>query len=130
MHIAAVIFALLLLGEGSKAQKQPGISVETTLFGDVFAHAVFLCDVFATIGCYDRRMMNDTGKLDELAHYQSYLLRLWHEDTAAPWRILATYIPSGEKRLFRKLEDCLAFIKAQTDAPHVRHDDMGVGSEK
>jgi hypothetical protein len=61
-------------------------------------------------------MMNDAGKLTEPTHYQSYLLRLWREDTAAPWRILATYIPSGERRLFSNLEDCLAFIKAQAEA--------------
>ena len=54
--------------------------------------------------------------------YTSFLLRLWREpqfdaeDRAAggEWLVQIEHIPSGEQHYFASLEDCFAFIRAQT----------------
>lgn len=59
--------------------------------------------------------MSETGKLTEPTHYQSYLVRLWRSDMAAPWRILVTYIPTGEQHHFTNLTECMAYIMARSE---------------
>jgi hypothetical protein len=47
-------------------------------------------------------------------HYQSYLLRLWHTEDPAIWRIMLEEISTHQRYGFADLESCFAFIKAQT----------------
>jgi hypothetical protein len=58
------------------------------------------------------RHVSETGKLTQPDHYQAYLVRLWREDIATPWRVVVTYVPTGEKRHFASLDACFAFIVA------------------
>jgi hypothetical protein len=56
--------------------------------------------------------MTETGKLMQPTHYQSYLVRLWREDAAAPWRVVVTHVPTGQQQHFASLDACFAYIVA------------------
>jgi hypothetical protein len=87
------------------------------------------CDVFATVAHYHRQhdeRYRQIDRTDPLPILPAASLAGGH---SRPWRILATYIPSGEQRLFNNLEDCLAFIKKQADATNAPLDDIGDGND-
>jgi hypothetical protein len=41
---------------------------------------------------------------------RSYLLRLWQEEPACPWRALLRSVSTQEERLFQNLEELVAFL--------------------
>ena len=50
---------------------------------------------------------------------QSYLLRLWREHEAAPLRVTLIAVAQPDShRHFDTLEDCFAYLQAQTAAPN------------
>jgi hypothetical protein len=50
--------------------------------------------------------------------YHSYMLRLWREQSQAPWRVtLIAVAQPDQRRHFDTLEDCFAYLREQTDAP-------------
>jgi hypothetical protein len=56
--------------------------------------------------------------MPEPTHY-SYLLRLWREHSAAPWRVtLIGVAQPDERRHFGTLEDCFVFLHEQAAAPN------------
>ncbi|NUM46556.1 MAG: hypothetical protein HUU38_17770 [Anaerolineales bacterium] len=48
--------------------------------------------------------------------YQSYLLRLWRDTEAEPWRASLQEVSTQEQFLFSTLEDLFAFLCARTNA--------------
>ncbi|HFQ92721.1 MAG TPA: hypothetical protein ENK32_01830 [Anaerolineae bacterium] len=46
--------------------------------------------------------------------YQAYLLRLWREDTAVPWRATLENPHTGEQRSFANLEHLFAWLQKKT----------------
>ena len=62
--------------------------------------------------------------------YTSFLLRLWREPqpeaegraAGGEWLVQIEHIPSGEQRYFASLEECFAFIRAQTASASAKHD--------
>ena len=62
--------------------------------------------------------------------YTSFLVRLWREPeldagggaTVGEWLVQIEHIPSGEQRYFASLEECFAFIRAQTASASAKHD--------
>jgi hypothetical protein len=54
----------------------------------------------------------------ELAHC-SYLLRLWREHDEQPWRVTLIAVAQPDvRRHFMSLEECFAFLHAQTATPN------------
>lgn len=50
-------------------------------------------------------------------NYYSYLLRLWREDDAAPWRASLEDPHTGERRNFARLQDVFKAIEEETSRP-------------
>lgn len=50
----------------------------------------------------------------EATEYRSYLLRLWREGPAAPWRGHVRSITAREERRFASLEALFAFLEEET----------------
>lgn len=46
-------------------------------------------------------------------HYQSYLVRLWREQSQPRWRASLRSVQSGEERHFAHLEQLFVFLFAQ-----------------
>jgi hypothetical protein len=61
------------------------------------------------------RGVSETGKLTQPTHYQAYLVRLWRDSAADPWRVVVVYVPTGEKRHFASLAACFAYIVAGSE---------------
>jgi hypothetical protein len=54
--------------------------------------------------------------MPEPTHY-SYMLRLWREQSQAPWRVtLFAVAQPDERRQFDTLEDCFAYLRQQAAA--------------
>ncbi len=51
------------------------------------------------------------------AHYHSYLVRLWCEQSPPQWRASLRSIQTGEERRFAHVEQLFIFLYAQTTAP-------------
>jgi hypothetical protein len=50
--------------------------------------------------------------------YHSYMLRLWREQSQAPWRVtLIAVVQPDERRHFDTLEECFAYLREQAAAP-------------
>lgn len=49
-------------------------------------------------------------------HYQAYLVRLWQDNSQAPWRASTQCVQTGERRFFGDLAALCAFLVAQTTA--------------
>ena len=59
--------------------------------------------------------MSKTGNLTQPTHYQAYLVRLWRDSADVPWRVVVTYVSTGEKRHFASLDACFAYIVAGSE---------------
>jgi hypothetical protein len=46
-------------------------------------------------------------------HYKSFLVRLWCENEAAPWRASVTHISTDETQFFSNVEALLIFLHEQ-----------------
>ena len=57
-----------------------------------------------------REETEETGGPD-VTEYRSYLLRLWREGAAAPWRGQVRNIAAGDERRFASLAELLAFLE-------------------
>jgi hypothetical protein len=49
--------------------------------------------------------------------YQSYLLRIWRENTNGEWRASLSNVGTGELRHFPNITSLLAFICTQVEHP-------------
>ena len=47
-------------------------------------------------------------------NYFSYLLRLWREDDAAPWRAAVEDPHTGQRRNFARLQDLFKTLESET----------------
>ncbi|HIP71080.1 MAG TPA: hypothetical protein EYH05_06760 [Anaerolineae bacterium] len=52
--------------------------------------------------------------------YQAYLLRLWREDTAVPWRATLENPHTGKQRSFANLEQLCAWLQKKTGEQKTR----------
>lgn len=48
-------------------------------------------------------------------NYYSYLLRLWREDDAAPWRASLEDPHTGQRRNFARLQDVFKAVEEETE---------------
>ena len=48
--------------------------------------------------------------------YTAYVLRLWRDGPAAPWRAVLECARTGERHAFAELADLFAFLEAETGA--------------
>lgn len=46
--------------------------------------------------------------------YLAYLVRLWRDDEASPWRAMVEEPHTGPRRAFRDLRSLFAFLEEQT----------------
>ncbi len=51
---------------------------------------------------------------DHKANYLAFLLRLWREDEATPWRATLENPHNGERHSFSSLEKLYAFLEERT----------------
>lgn len=54
--------------------------------------------------------------------YRAYLLRLWREDEAAPWRATLEDVHTGERLTFADLPALCEFITRQATPPPEAHE--------
>ncbi len=62
--------------------------------------------------------------------YAAYVLRVWRDGPAAPWRAVLECARTGEQHPFARLADLYAFLDAETGtarAPVLENDDTGDG---
>lgn len=53
---------------------------------------------------------------DRQAHpYMAYVLRVWRDGPAAPWRAVLVCARTGDRHAFAELADLFAFLEAETD---------------
>jgi hypothetical protein len=52
------------------------------------------------------------GKLQQPVQYEVYVVRLWREGNAAPWRAWVQRVQTGEARQFASLEALFAYLQA------------------
>lgn len=61
-------------------------------------------------GCY---AIDNAMNTQDAATYQSYLLRLWRDNSQSPWRASLQSSATEELQHFLTAEDLWAFLKAQ-----------------
>jgi hypothetical protein len=57
------------------------------------------------------------------SRYHAYLIRLWQDQPASPWRASAQSVQSGEVMRFGSLDALYAFLRAETGAAADSNDD-------
>ena len=55
-------------------------------------------------------------------NYCSYLLRLWRENEAAPWRASLEDAHTGKRRNFARLQDLFKALESETDGQSLIHE--------
>ncbi len=66
--------------------------------------------------------------MDKQHDYQSYMLRLWRESDATPWRASLESTATGEKQGFASLSDLIAYLQSQAAPSHVMTDGDPISS--